>query len=178
MDTARVSRDMLPASEEVRLAEFAALREEIKQRSSLQHALMVLNLTAVAAVAGLVLGRNADRSLLLVVPVVSPALGFLWFGHHLDIARIGKYIGRQLWVWEPSWEAWCRDAARLHKRWWDQTFWTSLILMFCGAPTIALIIGLPARTSSTATWLLWSGGVVLTISSTARFCVGRSTNLD
>jgi uncharacterized membrane protein len=135
---------------------------------------MVFNLTAVAAVAGLVLGRNVDASLILAIPLLSSALGLMWFGHHIDIEGIGAYLRVELWQWEPSWEHWIRKHR--HARWWDRTFWFAVVLVFCGAPSAALAIGLPKHDASLVEWLLWSAGVVLTVSTTVRFLL-RGGNL-
>jgi len=151
-----------PATPEARLAEFAALRAEIAQRSSFQHGLMVLNLTASGAVFGLVFGHNADRTLLLTLAIVSPALGVLWFGNHLAIARLGSYIAAELWIWEPSWELWLRRVEPDHGGWWNHTWWPMVQLIFCGAPLAALGIALPIHDSSAAVWGLWCVGFVMT----------------
>jgi hypothetical protein len=169
MHTERVSRSRSVAPQDVRLAEFAVLRQEIAQRTSLQHALMVLNLTAAATVAGLVLGRNADRSLILVVPFLSSALGLLWCGHHVDIARIGAYIRFELWDWVPSWEHWI--SQRPHAGRWATASWSAIALPFCGIPAGALAIGLPLHRDSFAIWMLWAAGASTTIFTTIRFAI-------
>jgi hypothetical protein len=156
--------DQPTATEEVRLAEFKVLHQQIAQRSSFQHGLLVLNLTAVASVIGLVLGRNADRTLLLVLPVLSSALGLLWFGNHVAIIRMGTYIGTELWIWTPSWELWLTraEAAPKQDRWWNRTWWPTMQLLFCGPPIAALALGLPLDDHSLLTWALWSTGLILT----------------
>jgi hypothetical protein len=155
----------LVATDEVRLAEFDVLRREIAQRSSFQHGLMVLNLTAIGAVVGLVFGRNVDGTLLLVLPVLSSALGLLWFSNHVAITRIATYIGTELWIWTPSWELWLTDAKYSPKqaRWSHRTLWPTVQLIFCGPPIAALAIGLPLHDSSCATWALWFAGLALTV---------------
>lgn len=92
--------------QDVRLAEFAALRVEITQRSSFQQALNALNLTVVATIAGLVLSNHAAKSLLLFVPVISSTFGLLWLDHHRNIVLIATYVREELWRWTPSWEVW------------------------------------------------------------------------
>jgi uncharacterized membrane protein len=116
-----------------------------------------------------VLGRNADRGLILVMPLLSSALGLLWCGHHIDIARIATYIRLELWVWDPSWEHWASE--RPHRRHWTRSFWWAVVLAFCGIPLGALAIGLPLHRGSLAIWALWSAGVVVTVFTTARFVV-------
>jgi len=128
---------------------------------------MVFNLTAVAAVAGLVLGRNVDGSLILAIPLLSSALGLMWFGHHIDIEGIGTYLRVELWQWEPSWEHWITEHR--NARWWDRAFWFAVLLVFCGAPVATLAIGLPKHDASLVEWLIWAAGVALTLSTTARF---------
>ncbi len=130
---------------------------------------MVFNLTGTAAVVGLVLGRNADRSLILVIPFLSSAFGLLWCGHHIDIARIGAYIRLELWVWEPSWEHWISE--RPHGRRWTNAFWAAVLLPFSGIPAGALAIGFPLHHGSPAMWGLWSAGVLVTVFTTARFAL-------
>lgn len=151
------------ATDEVRLAEFAALRNEIAQRSLFQHGLIVLNLTAIGAIVGLVFGRNADHSLLLLLPILSPALGLLWFGNHVAIIRIGSYIGAELWVWEPSWELWLTRVEPTHGGWWNHTWWPVIQLIFCGAPAVALSVTVPFERHSPAIWgAMWATGAALT----------------
>lgn len=151
-----------PATVEVRLAEFVALRQEIAQRSSFQHGLMVLNLTALGAVMGLVFGQNVDETFLLVVPVLSSALGILWFVNHVTIIRIGAYIGTKLWIWTPSWELWLTQCEPTELGWWNRTWWPTVQLTFCGPPAVILVTGPLLYVSSVTEWALWSMGVVLT----------------
>jgi len=58
-----------PATEAVRLAEFHSLRQEITDRSSRQQALLALNVAAVGAVVGFVVGEQAPPELLLVIAI-------------------------------------------------------------------------------------------------------------
>jgi hypothetical protein len=151
-----------PATDEIRLAEFVALRQEIAQRSSFQHGLMVLNLTVVGAVIGLVFGHDGDRALLLIVPVVGPALGILWFGNHVAIVRIGTYIATKLWLWTPSWEIWLAECEPTEHHWWNQTWWPTVQLLFCGVPVTILATGPPSHVNTFADWALWSAGLIVT----------------
>lgn len=150
------------AGVEVRLAEFASLRQETNQRSSFQHALMALNLTVVGTIFGLVLDSHAERELLLVIPVVSPTLGLLWLDHHHNIARIARYVRSELWIWTPSWETWIRRPSYEHRRWWHHIFWNAIRLLFWGAPLAILAAGVPVRHRSLGAWVIWAIGLVLT----------------
>lgn len=70
---------------EVALHEFVKLRDEIANRSTAQWTLLGLNATATAATSGFVLANNADRNLLLLLPVLTPALGLLFIDHALNV---------------------------------------------------------------------------------------------
>src|SRR5438094_227548 len=78
------------------LAEFSVLRDEIANRSSAQHTLIGLNLTAIGGIGGFVLSSHADVRLLLLLPMLSPALGLLFFDHAINIKKIGTYIDKVL----------------------------------------------------------------------------------
>jgi hypothetical protein len=75
------------------LAEFSILRDEIANRSSAQHTLIALNLTAIGGIRGFVLSSHADVRLLLLLPMLSPALGLLFFEH---AKKIGTHIDKVL----------------------------------------------------------------------------------
>ncbi|HXM23621.1 MAG TPA: hypothetical protein VN948_20355 [Terriglobales bacterium] len=79
-------------SVQIALAEFAALRDEIANRSSGQNTLLNLNLTAIGGIGGVVLSGKAHLLLLLLLPILSPALGLLYFDHAINIKNIGNYI--------------------------------------------------------------------------------------
>lgn len=87
---------------EVCLAEYAALRLEIQNRSGLQQTLISLNVTAIAAIGGLVLSRHVSPAILLVLPPIAVTLGFLWVAHDHVIHDLGRYLRTQLRIWTPS----------------------------------------------------------------------------
>jgi len=78
------------------LAEFTALRGEIKDRADTAYTLLNINITATTAVAGFVLTGKADPALLLILPLLSPALGMLFVDHSYNIANLGQYINLKL----------------------------------------------------------------------------------
>jgi hypothetical protein len=80
----------------VALAEFTALRQEIGARSQAQHGIIALNFTAVGAIGGVILSNKADPLLLLLLPILSPALGMLFFDHASNIDQIGTYIRNEI----------------------------------------------------------------------------------
>src|SRR5260221_2433456 len=81
---------------QVALAEFSALRSEIKDRSSAAWALVNLDVTATAALLGFVFSKNADPKILLALPLLAPALGLLFIDHAYNINNLGSYIGKRL----------------------------------------------------------------------------------
>lgn len=76
----------------IALAEFSALRNEIGSRSTAQHTLINLSITAIGAVVGFALAQKGNLSLLLLLPILSPSLGMLYLDHALNIMNIGNYI--------------------------------------------------------------------------------------
>jgi hypothetical protein len=77
---------------DVGLAEFSALRAEIAARARSQEQYMTLGLTAATTVGGLVVTHTATRPLLLVVVVVGPLLGLLFFDHATTVDELGDHI--------------------------------------------------------------------------------------
>ena len=74
------------------LAEFSALRAEIAARSSAQHTLLNLNLTASGVVLGTALAQRANLAVLLVVPIIGCCFGLLFIDHAAVIEKLGRVI--------------------------------------------------------------------------------------
>ncbi len=148
------------------LAEFGALRKEISDRSSAQHGLMTLNLTAITALGGFALSNVQYRLLLLLIPLLSPAIGMLYLDHGFNIAQIGAYLGRELQracqavtsgVTPCGYESVVRGyEGRLVRR---LVFAVPTLLMFAGAPAVALALVYPAATGWAS--VLWIAGLAL-----------------
>lgn len=141
----------------VRLAEFAALRTEIQERSSRQQTLLGLALTATAVVGGAVLARHARTGALLVLPAVCIPLGLLWLDHALNIDTVASYIREKLWIWTPSWEEHIRGSS---PRWQVGAFMLPILMVFGGPAVIALVASSSQLRTSRAA--LWVGDVLLT----------------
>jgi hypothetical protein len=128
------------------LSEFAALRQEIAQRSTAQHTLLNLNITAIATVIGFILSGNGRELLLLVVPLPCFALGTLYFDHGRCIDRIGLYIDEHLTpvAREVSnnsavleWESRVRED---QNSWLGRLVWAGpIFLAFVGAGVVAVV---------------------------------------
>lgn len=156
----------------VSVAEFNALRKEIGDRSSAQNTLVNLNLTAVAAVVGLVATHRAGDSLLLLTTVISSALGLLFADHARTIRNLGRYIkddlrpalrkalGRDALAWEE------RSGQYRKGELTTLTYRIPLFLIFVGPPTAGLTITAlhDPRFShfDLQLWLYWFGGLFLT----------------
>lgn len=152
---------MEDAPQDVRLAEFASLRQGMDHRAGQQQALVGLNLTALGTIGGLVVTQKTGEELLLIAALVSPTLGLLWLDHHTNIQREGEYIREQLWRWKPSWESYF--LARHHSRWKGVVFWTAIGLLFAAVPVGALVAELPDQDASSSVLLLWPIGAALTV---------------
>jgi len=156
---------------QVALEEFVKLRDEIAGRSTAQWTVLGLNATVSAATVGFVLANHADRNLLLLLPLLTPALGLLFIDHALNIFQIGTYINDVL---KPAirkeigsatlfgYEEWVR-------RWEHQTLWRllsfgiPLVVLFTIVPLAALLSTFPAETTLSPIWFLWLAGVLFTV---------------
>jgi hypothetical protein len=126
------------ASDEVRLAEFASLRQEIGQRSTAQQALLALNVTIAGTVAGFALSGSGREELFVIVAFASSTFGLIWLDHHASIHQLAAYISDELWVWEPSWESYNRRDGK--PQWWQVIYVASLALVFEGIAIAAVVI--------------------------------------
>jgi hypothetical protein len=150
------------APTDVRLAEYAALREEIQSRSGLQQTLIGVNITAIGALGGVVLSTETPPSALLLLPPICSTLGFLWLDHHGTIMQIGRYIGDKLWIWQPSWQ---NVHGRDRKPIW---FWLPYGLIWTG-PSIAALIAVPVASHLHSLWWLWAVDAALVLAFFAIF---------
>ena len=156
------------------LAEFTALRQEIDSRSSTQHTLLNLNITAVATLIGLVATENAQESLLLLITLTSGTLGILWVDHARTIGNIGRYInedirpqletitGTNVLAWEAANRLYIEDA-KVSVNW---TFRLAMFFTFFIPPAGALI-STPLLHPSIAGsgkmfWVVWAMGAIMT----------------
>jgi len=155
------------ANTEVRLAEFASLRQEVNQRSITQQALIALNLTVAGTISGLVVAGTCREKLFLAVSFASTTFGLLWLDHHLSIHQIADYIKSELWSWDPSWE---HHARKKHKPpWWQAIYLFAIMLTFVGISAVALAIAMADTTGGFRA--LWWGGALLVLISGSVFSV-------
>lgn len=131
------------------------LANEIGRRSSAQQTLLTANLSAAAAIAGIVVSGATSPLLLLIIPIVSTSFGNQWIDHHRVIHRIGDYMAT---VAEPAlshataprgavdnvrlWESFIRSSPdRLEALFaWRLPMWA----VFLGASVLALTLCIPS----------------------------------
>jgi len=161
-----VDREML-------LAEFAALRAEILQRTSLQWNIFALQLTAAGVVFSFALSNPSHTGFLLILPVISYALASRFVNQRFSIQTLGTYIREVLEVkseGELQWETW--NGAQ--PPWGHRIFsWVNAnFLVFPGTAVIALAWVAPyvweSHTSAGRRVLIviiWLIGIVVTVFS-------------
>lgn len=154
---------------QVALAEFNKLRDEIANRSTAAWTALGANITISSAVGGFVLGDKANPQLILLLPLLAPALGLLFIDHANNIGRIGDYINVNL---KPILRQAAGDDRLLsYEEWVDQyeartvarllPFGIPLVIAFTLIPVASLGYA-ASRTHGSFAWGLWSAGIVVT----------------
>jgi hypothetical protein len=150
---------------EAALADAAAIRATIERKANHNQALVGVNLTAIAAVAGFVLSEKADLRMFLLLPVLSTALGLSVVSQYRDIRIAGQYIEQVLrpaiarYTGEPSlfgWEVFY--WRRKHDGHVAQAL--AMGVIFPGTSTLALAITLPG-VRTTGDRLAWALGAAM-----------------
>jgi hypothetical protein len=156
---------------QVSLAAFSAAKTEIADRSKAQHTLIQLNITAVGTIVGFVLANKADPQLLLLLPLLSPALGMLHLDHGVNISNIGTFIDTVIRA-KLAAVALVGDVMGYeeHVRRFERRlvlrfllFGIPIFLLFAGVPVYCLLF-LRIKGTLVATWamtLWWSGTVLV-----------------
>jgi hypothetical protein len=155
-----------PVDRETVIAEFAALREEILQRSNHQWNIFALQLTATGVVFSFALSNPSHAGILLILPVITYALAgrYVFQGFYID--KIAMYIREVLDVkmnGELYWEAWQRIQAHPPR---TLTWLDPLLFIFPGVSGIALASAAPYVWASSNTS---AGGRVLIV---IIWCIG------
>ena len=98
-------------SRQINLAEFAALRSEIINRSNLAWNIFALQLTAAGVIFSFALSNPHHTGFLLILPLTSYAFTGRYVSQHLGTQNVGTYIREVLdpkMNGELSWEGWIR----------------------------------------------------------------------
>ncbi|TDC40669.1 hypothetical protein E1211_00755 [Micromonospora sp. 15K316] len=147
------------------LADAAAIRSTIERKANHNQNVIGLHLTVVAAVAGFILAERADLRLLLLLPLLSAALGLNVVSQYRDIRIAGEYIEQVL---SPAIARYTGNATIFG---WESSYWKrkrdghvaqalAMGLIFPGVSTVALAVTLPA-VRNPADLLAWSLGAGL-----------------
>jgi hypothetical protein len=148
---------------QIALSEFSALRTEITTRSTAQHTLINLSITATSAVGGFVLTGRFEPVLLLILPILSPALGMLYLDHALNIRNIGRYINKQLKPILPLMRY--EEAVEIyqqHKLLRVLPYGLPIFIIFAGVP-LGSLAATYAALQHIWTWVLWGTGLMLSL---------------
>jgi len=158
---------------QVSLAALSAAKTEIADRSKAQHAILQINVAAIGTVVGFVLATTADRQVLLLLPLLSSALGMLYLDHGVNISNLGRFsdavVRKKLNEVAPvadvmGYEVWVRDfEARLVLRF--LLLGVPVFVLFAGVPAGSLIFLWICGTLSRGGWpaTLWSADLVLVL---------------
>ena len=170
---------------QVALAEFSALRSEIKDRSSYAWALVNLDITATAALFGFVLSKSAESTDLLMdferlcrrTAIGSagnrPALGLLFLDHAYNINNLGSYIGKRLRpiVLEAAGSTDLLGYEEAMDQYEEHRFLRliplglPITLLFSALPAGGLIFVIPSLHAGWA-WIVWAFGLLLVLVQT------------
>lgn len=131
------------------LADAAAIRSTIERKANHNQNVIGLHLTVVAAVAGFILAEKADLRLLLLLPLISAALGLNVASQYRDIRIAGEYIEQVL---SPAIAQYTGNRTIFG---WESFYWkrkhdghlaqaVAMGLIFPGVSTVALGVALPA----------------------------------
>ncbi len=156
------------------LADAAAIRSIIERKAIHNQNVIGLHLTVVAAVVGIILSETADLRLLLLLPLVSAALGLNVVSQYRDIRIAGEYIEQVL---RPAIAQYTGNGNLFG---WDAFHWkrkhdghlaqaVAMGLIFPGFSAIALAITLPAvhTVADGVAWAIGAGMLLLLLASWA-----------
>lgn len=159
------------------IAEYAALKNEIAQRSTAQLGLVSLSITVAGAVAGFTLGSTeTDRTAFaLLLAYACPILGLLWIDNARAISAIGHYFSDVTWPMlrrlcqlrtkqMPSWEDLVRGDERGQRR---RRLWLAspIPLAFTGPAIWALVFTGKNLADSWLFAIAWAVGAFFTARS-------------
>ena len=126
------------------LAEFNALKAEIRARSNDQSLVVSLNITVVAVIGGFYFSEKADPRVLFLIPIISSLLGMRYVDHVINIDNLGRFIQREvkpqlssvLGVTVPDYEIFAESFAELSR----------LRYFLLALPIASLFAGIPVST--------------------------------
>jgi len=97
MEAKKLQETIPPESFQVVIAEFNALKDEIKARTTGQLYCVTASIASVATVVGFVIKNPVVYAKFLpIVPWILTIFGIIWCDHDRSIARLGKYIKEEM----------------------------------------------------------------------------------
>lgn len=112
-------RPIPPAPDQIMLAEYAAIRDEVERGTNLQWNVFALQITTAGLVTSFALSSVSNLALLLLIPLTSYMLGSRYILHDSHIKLISRYIQESLSVrlhGQLEWDTW-KEANRPDKTW-------------------------------------------------------------
>jgi hypothetical protein len=156
----------------VALAEFQALQGEITNVLSSSQTIINIDITATAAIVGLVVSENVDPRLLLVAAGLSSALGLMYAANAFQVTAIAYHIEAvlrpaivqhtgddRLLSWNRSFRGERPAPARLVRA-------VGVVLLFLAVPLVALVWVIPSL-QDTRSWVAW--GLTLCLGAVETF---------
>jgi hypothetical protein len=156
------------------LAEFAARRSEIDTRGNVLVSLILGNLTVLGVVLGIALSHSGDRSILLLLPIVTPCIGLLVIDSFRSLSFLNGYIYKtirpRLRVNDTEIFDWERQSSKfVFRPLVAVPFQLVLWLEFLGPP-LAVFIYAWEHHYLHHPWAWWTGMVLTVI---LLFCAGE-----
>lgn len=160
---------------DVVIAEFNALRAEMVARITIQATLIGTGITGIGVVVGFAIGQTGNRSLLVLVPLISALVLFLYANQSYRIIVLGDYIRRcQLKYLRdifgsslPSWEYEIKHDTSRTTKLVKASLDAALDVML-----IAASVGSLVYADGVALWVRYIAGFLLLLTSAIRLWVG------
>jgi len=86
------SEDTKKAEVQCWLEEHRALRNEIEQHHVSMRYMFIFNMTATGAIFSFIFSDDTLGPLMLIIPILSPILGIIFFFHSKRMSQLGHYI--------------------------------------------------------------------------------------
>lgn len=163
------SRDTDNRASVARLLEYAKLKDEIVNRSTLQNAIMTVDIAAVGTLGGFIFDRRVTPLLLLLLIPLSTALGLWWLNHAQTIDRIGEYIREHLWPHIVKWpeaddspksfEETVPHTSRIERA----TLNVPFAFVFIAPSLISIVAVVNLHAVRNAAWIIWGSDLLIAI---------------
>ena len=168
------------------LEEYRSLRTLAESHLTTMRYLVIFNLTALGTIGGLVLSDTTERIwVALIIPILSPFIGFLVYLHSKRTSQIDNYIDRKIAKRIRNiasdtelfgWESYVREKEKKQNRFVRQFSISGLsILTFTFTSMFVLIFTAKATFFEGAAWqiILWLVGASLTVILIPLFMIDR-----